>query len=124
MTLPLVWTTSGPVGNLWDATFQFLNDDDTPMDITTKTFQLVLRTTTRKPGTPAAVINSSGATSQGYITVTTATSTVLCVLTPAATAALTPGSVYDLALIMNPDLPDQEAMVRGLFTASPIAAAA
>lgn len=117
MTLPLPWTTSGPAGSQWKQQFDF---PDT--DISTYTWTLVLRTSTKQSGTPIARITSTAATASGYITVNAAAGTVLAVLSPTATAALAPGETYALALWADPGLSDATTWVSGLFTATPVAA--
>lgn len=117
MTLPLPWTTSGPVGSEWIQSFDFPTTN-----ISTMTFELVLRTSAQQTGTPAAKISSTAATASGYITVTPSTGTVLAVLSPTATGSLAPGETYALALWSDVGLPTQLVWVRGLFTATPVAA--
>jgi hypothetical protein len=115
--LPLPWTTSGPVGSQWTQSFGFPTTD-----ISTYTWTLVLRSSTRQTGTPAARITSTGATASGYITVDTTARTVLAVLSPTATAALAADETYALALWADPSLSDATTWVRGLFTATAVAA--
>ncbi|MHA6764699.1 hypothetical protein [Streptacidiphilus sp. PAMC 29251] len=117
MTLPLPWTTSSPVGSQWKQSFGFPTTD-----ISTYTWTLTLRTSTRQAGTPITRISSTSATASGYITVDTAARTVMAVLSATATASLAPGETYALALWADPSLSDATTWVRGLFTATPVAA--
>lgn len=121
--LPVPWTTLASPGSQWVYSFQFENDDGTLMDISTKIFELVVRTSTRDIGTPAVRINSTSVTAQGWITVNTTTSTIQAVMTPTATSTLTSTDTYALTLWMNQGLTDQEAMVNGFLRMRPVAAA-
>jgi hypothetical protein len=117
VTLPLPWTTSGPVGSQWTQSFDFPTTD-----LSTLTFEFVLRTSAQQAGTPAARVSSTGATASGYITVTPSAGTVMVVLSPTATGALTPGQNYALALWADPGLSDATVWVEGIFTAKAVAA--
>jgi hypothetical protein len=117
VTLPLPWTTSSPVGSQWQQQFDFPTTN-----ISTYTWEFVLRTSAQQTGTPAAKVTSSGQTSAGYITVNATAGTVLVVLSSTATGTLTPGTTYALALWADPGLSDPTVWVDGFFTARPVAA--
>lgn len=117
MTFPQPYNTIGYPGSLWAATFQFLNSDGSLMNITGKTFEWVLRTSTAQTGTPALSVNSSGATANGSIVITTSTSSILITLTPVGTATLLANTAYAATLWMNPGLTDATVMTNGAFNA-------
>lgn len=116
MTLPLPWSTNGPVGSQWDQQFSFPS-----IDISTYTWEFVLRTSTQQTGTPAVKVTETAGAS-GYITADPVARTVMVVLSPTATATLNAGATYALALWSDVDLPDEKTWVRGTFTALPVAA--
>lgn len=120
MPIPLLWTTSCPASSSWSATFTLLNEDLTPMNITGKTFELVLRTSPRAATVSAQISTTS--TGSGQITVNTVTSVIQAVFNASAITALDPGSTYALTLWMDPGLPDAEALVVGSFYVQPAAA--
>ena len=63
-------------------------------------------------------VTSSGATAQGYITINTAASSVMVVLSPTATAALPAIGPWH-TLWMDPGLPDQTKELTGPFFCQP-----
>lgn len=110
-------------GGQWTETYTLTNDDGTLMNITGKTFELVVRPSPTDKAEPAMVaVSSTSANAQGYITVTANTSTVQVVLSPTATALLGK-SAYPYALWMDPGLPDATPVVAGTFFTSLVAAA-
>lgn len=111
MPLPVPWTTSCAVGSEWTQRFTFPTTD-----ISTYTWELVLRTDATQSGTPAAKITQT-AGADGYITVDTLNGYVTAVLSPTATAALTPDQTYAISLWSDVDLADQTCWARGAFTA-------
>lgn len=121
-TLPIPWATSCPRGSEWIQAFQLLNDDGSNMDISTSTFEFVLRDAATSTGTPAAIITTAMSTALGQITVDTGTATITAVLTPTATKALAAADTYALALWLNPGQPSATALVLGGFYVQPAAA--
>lgn len=110
-------------GSQWATGYTFYNDDDTLMDLTAKTFEFVVRPNTGDQTEPAQIaVNSTTATSQGYITVTLATSSILVVLSPTATSLLGQSS-RPYALWMDPGDTDATAVVVGLMNSRLVAAA-
>lgn len=112
--LPLRWRTAVAAGAQWSATFTLLDDDGTPMDISGKTFEFVIRPNAADVTAPPLVTVTTAATAQGYLTVNTVAATVQVVLAPAATTLLGIGC-RPFALWMNPGLPDQTCIVEGPF---------
>ena len=113
----------GAAGSQWVQSYTLQNDDGTPLNITGKSFEFVIRPSTTDHTAPAMVsVNSTAATVQGYITVTTLTSTVQVVLSPTATTLLG-ASAYPYTLWMDPSLPDATALVVGTFYSSLVSAA-
>lgn len=119
-TVPAMWTTFAVPGSQWVYSFQLQNDDGTLMNITNKTFELVVRTSSRASSPVFTVTTTSGA--NGQITVNTATSTIQVVASPTATALLTGTDVYAVALWMDPNLTDATALLTGTMTARVVAA--
>lgn len=113
-TLPNQLNISDQVaGSQWPRSYQLQNDDGSLIDITGATFEFVIRTDSTDTTTPALVtVSSAAATAQGYITVTVATSTLLVVLSPTATALLGQ-SAYPYALWMAPGTPAATDLVTG-----------
>ncbi|MFD8142502.1 hypothetical protein [Streptomyces sp. NPDC059708] len=112
--LPLRWRTSTVAGAQWSASFTLRDDTGSPMDVSGKTFEFTIRPTTADASVPALVAVSATPTSQGYLTVNTATAVVQVVLTPAATTLLGTGC-RPFALWMDPGLPNQTCLVVGPF---------
>lgn len=110
-------------GSQWVETYVLQNDDGTLMNIVGKTFEFVIRPSTSDTAQPAMVaVNSTASNVQGYITVTTATSTVQVVLSPTATSLL--GQCADpYSLWMDKGLPDATDLVVGTFFSNLVAAA-
>lgn len=122
MVAPLPWTTSSPQGSQWSAAFTFENDDESLMDLTGKTFELVLRDAPSSRGAPAAMITSTATTASGGFVIDIPSARVLAVLSPTATGALSANDTYSLALWVDPDLNDASAVVVGGFYVQPVAA--
>jgi hypothetical protein len=121
--LPLPFTGQAYVGAQWQVTFQFFQaDGQTLQDITGKTFQAVVRTSTENVGTPLFSVASSGSTANGSIVITVLTSTVVVTFTPVATAMLSPADSYAVTFWMNPDLTDAVVFASGSLYATPVAA--
>lgn len=117
MTLPVPYNTIGYPGSVWAATFQFLNSDGSLMNITGKTFEYVLRTSTAATGSPTLSVSTTSS-ADGSIVVTTSTSSILVTITPTGTALLAPNTVYSATLWMDPGLTDATVMANGAFTTS------
>lgn len=123
VTLPLSWTTSEPQGSQWFTTFTLQNDDGTPMDITGKTFELVIRGDPKSLVSPIfAKIDSVAPNAQGFITVDVPGASLQAVLNSSTTAAMTSGYTYALALWMDPVLSDATALIVGQFYCQAVAA--
>lgn len=121
--LPNQLQVNAAAGSQWVTTYQLQNDDGTLMAISGKTFEFVIRPNPSDTAEPAMVaVNSTASTAQGYITVTTATSTVQVVLSPTATALLGQGA-RPYTLWMDPGLPDATALVDGICFSNLVAAA-
>lgn len=114
-SLPELWAANATSGSQWVTSFTLTNDDGSRMDITNKTFEFVVRSSvTDTSPTPLAKVTGAGATVQGYITISAATSSVQVVLSPTATASIPPmGPWY--ALWMDPGLADATTVVHGPF---------
>lgn len=114
--LPSLVNAEAIAGSLWDKGYQLFNEDSSLMNITTKTFSLVIRpTVTDASPSPLVSVSSQQATVQGYITVDTNASTLLVVLSPTATALLGRGA-RPYAVIMNPGLVDATDVIVGTFS--------
>jgi hypothetical protein len=110
--LPNFFPAVAAIGSQWAQDYQVTNDDGSLTDLTNKTFELVVRNT--KTNAVILLVNSTASTSAGTITVTTSTSTLQVILTPAATDLLTEyGANY--TLWMDPNLTDAVALVAGVF---------
>ncbi|MFE3577858.1 hypothetical protein [Streptomyces vinaceus] len=112
--LPLRWRTATVAGAQWSATFTLLDDDGTPMDITAKTFEFVIRPDAADATMPPLIKVTATATAQGYLVVDAIAATVQVVLTSAATTLLGTGC-RPFALWMDPGQSDQTCLVEGPF---------
>ncbi|MGW3196328.1 hypothetical protein ACWDBD_17415 [Streptomyces sp. NPDC001118] len=113
--MPQLWAANAVSGSQWVTSFTLTNDDGSRMDITGKTFEFVVRASaTDTSATPLAKVTSSSATAQGYITVTTVTSTVQVVLSPTATTGIPATGPWHW-LWMDPGLADQTEVLSGPF---------
>jgi hypothetical protein len=119
--LPNQINAQAVAGSVWDTNYQLLNDDNTPMSITGKSFEFVIRQAVTDTGSPLVSVNSSGPTSMGSITVDTAASSVFVSLTPAATTLLGQGA-RPYALWMDPGLVTATDLVIGTFNSALAAA--
>lgn len=100
-------------GSQWTRSYQLQNDDGSLFNLVGMTFGMVIRPSASDVTAPALVtVNSSAATTQGYITVTVATATLLVVLSPAATALLGQNA-YPYSLWMNPGTTSATDLVTG-----------
>ena len=100
-------------GSQWTRSYQLQNDDKSIFDITGMTFAFSIRPTASDITAPALVtVNSTAATTQGYITVTVAAATLLVVLSPAATALLGQNA-YPYSFWMNPGTTSATDLVTG-----------
>lgn len=98
---PQTWTLEMPYGSLQQYLFTFTYPSTGALyDISAATFEYVVRDTGTSGGSPLISVTSS-ANSQGVLTITTAASTVLLTLYPAATSSLATGQ-YAHSLWMNP----------------------
>lgn len=112
-SLPTLNISDLAAGSQWRTAYQLQNEDRTVFDITGATFEFVIRPTAGGSAAPPLVsVSSTGATAQGYITVTVPTATLLVVLSPTATALLSQ-SGYPYALWMNPGTPSATDLVSG-----------
>ncbi|NUR02468.1 MAG: hypothetical protein HOY79_39825 [Streptomyces sp.] len=117
--MPQLWAANAVSGSQWVQTFTLTNDDGTLMNIVGKAFEFVVRASaTDTSPTPLAKVTSNGATAQGYITVTAASSTVQVVLMPTATASI-PATGPWHALWMDSGLADQTELLYGPFYCQP-----
>lgn len=120
--LPNQWNASAAAGSQWSQSFQLVNDDGTPVNVTGWTWEFVIRPSVNDTASPALVQVTTTANSQGYITVNTATATVTVVLNPAATTPLSKGS-RPYTLWSNPGTTTAVAWVDGMFNTQLVAAA-
>ncbi len=98
---PQAWTLEMGYGSLQEWLFTFTYPSTGALyPITGATFEYVVRATGTSTGSPLISVTATP-NSQGALTVTTAASTVLLTLYPAATVNLPPGQ-YAQALWMNP----------------------
>jgi len=81
-------------GATWNATLQWLDDADDPIDLTSFTARMQLR---RHIGSPTAEIELT--TANGRITITALTGTIMLSIDADDTADLNGSYVYDLELI-------------------------
>lgn len=121
-SLPNQWNASSPAGSQWAQAFQLVNDDGTPVNVTGWTWEFVIRPNVADTASPALVQVTTTVSAQGYITVDTATATVMVVLNPAATAPLGKNS-RPFTLWSNPGTTTATAWVEGRFNTQIIAAA-
>ncbi|MFE2850571.1 hypothetical protein ACFXJO_05485 [Streptomyces lavendulae] len=112
--LPLRWRTATVAGVQWAANFKLLNDDGTRMDISSKTFEFVIRPSSADVTVPPLIKATPTPTAQGYLTVDSVAATIQVVLTPAATTLLGTGC-RPFALWMDPGQVDQICLVEGPF---------
>lgn len=92
--------------SIWSETYTLTQSKGgPPIDLTGVPFRFVIRPSVTDATSPALVhVDSTGATSQGSITITPLTGTVYVQLTPAATLLLGRGT-YAYALWANPTDP-------------------
>jgi len=110
-------------GAQWNTTWTLTNADLTPMNITGKIFEFVIRASPQDLTAPAPVtVTSSASTAQGTIVVNTTAATVQIILNPVATSLLVQVTSWVHALWMDPGLSTATAMVEGAFVVSPVAA--
>lgn len=118
--LPNGYNVSASAGGQWAATFILRNDDGTPMAITNKVFEFVVRTTTVTTGTVIWSVTSTTANTYGHMVIDTAAATVQVVLSPTATTAVPTGG-KPFALWMDQGATDATCLVAGTFFANPVA---
>jgi hypothetical protein len=116
------WNTSAPSGSQWVQAFQPANDDGTLIDITDLDWEFAIRQSVTDASPTPLVKVTPVPSSQGYIAVTLATSTVLVVLSPAATSLLGKGA-RPFALWSNPNTTTATTWVDGVFNTQLVAAA-
>lgn len=117
---PAQANTTGAVGGQWDEAYILTNEDGTAMDLSTAVLEFVVRPTVSDATQPPEVkVTSSGATGQGYITITG--NKVTAVLSPTSTTLLGAGS-WPYALWLNPGV-TQVPEIEGFLTLRPVAAA-
>ena len=122
MLLPNLYNIQAPSNSQFSVVFTIQNDDGTLADITGKIFEFVVRDRLNANSSKVLVsVNSSTATSNGYITVTTAASTVEVVLTAVGVGLITDGG-GPYTLWMDQGLSDATAMVTGTFFVQQVAA--
>lgn len=120
-TLP--FTGQAYAGSQWQVTFQFFQSDgQTLMDISTLSFQCVVRTSPENTGAALFSVVSGSSSSYGSITVTTGTSTILVTLTPTAIALLGAGESYSITFWSNPDTATANVFANGSLYVVPVAA--
>ena len=122
MPLPTTAQITVPVGGQWKLSCRFTDDDESPIDISTASWRFSIRPSAADTSSPALItVDSVSATGQGYITTTPETSSLLVVLTGAATALLT-GTAYVYALWMDPGLTDATPWLSGPCYPEPVVA--
>lgn len=115
MAAPLLVSLTATAGSEWDETFTLLNEDDTRLDLTNATLRFVIRPTPADETTPALIhVDSTGANSQGYISIDTSRAQAQVVLYATTTLLLGEGD-YAHSLWLNPDQPNASLEVRGPF---------
>lgn len=116
-TLPNYLAIVASRASVWDSTFIFQNDNETPMDITGRTFELVVRPDVNDTApTPLIKVSSAGATAQGFMVIDLMNSSVLVVVSPTANS-INAGGYF--TLWMDPGLTTQTAMVQGPYNIAP-----
>lgn len=116
--MPELWAANADAGFQWVESFTLTDDDGNLMNIVGRSFEFVVRASrTDTSPTPVAKVSSSGATAQGYITVTAATSSLQVVLSPTATAGIPPTGAWH-SLVMDPG-PAQSLQLSGPFYCQP-----
>lgn len=118
MPLPMLVHVTTDADSEWTCGYAFFNDDGTAADLSTATFELVIRPDVTDQTEPALVSISTTAGAQGYITVSGNVATA--VIEAPATAALGEGA-RPYALWLNPGTPGQQTVVRGQFTTQLVA---
>lgn len=102
---------------MWSAKFALQNDDETPMNITGKSFTFVARpTVTNRSAPPQVEVNSAFSTAQGEINIDLLSSTIEVVVTSSANSGWSGGT---FTLWMNPNLADATALVQGPYLLQP-----
>lgn len=119
--LPNAFSIQMGVGSQWSQAYTFQNADGSLIDLTTKTFEFVVRTDPSEltATTPLIKVTTTSGT-QGVITVNTSTATATVTLSPTATAVLAQ-QAYPYSLWMDPGLTDATAWVTGTVFAFLIA---
>lgn len=112
--LPTIQSISESVGGQFNNVYTLLNDDNTLMNISGKTFEFSIRTDPFQTSaiSPLISVNSTSSTANGAITVNTLTSQVSVVVTSTAMAKLTQAQYY-YTLWMDPGLADATPVVAG-----------
>lgn len=114
MLLPNNYTAVASSGSSWSVTFTVQNEDGTPVDITNKTFEFVVRNRLTTVGTVLFSVSSTATNQYGGIVVNVETASVQVVLTPTATTSVPEGG-GPYTLWMDPNLSDATALVTGMF---------
>lgn len=110
------------IGSQFVQNYQIKNPDGTLTNISSSTFEFVVRTDPAVTNASSFVfsVNSSGSTANGVITVNTVSSTVTVTLTPTATNLLTQQQ-YFYTLWQNQGTSTATALVTGTFFALAVA---
>lgn len=115
--LPTRWDSEIIIGGKWGPVGAARDNNQQPMALDTKTFELVIRpkvTDTTQPPLIKVTADTSGA--QGYITVDTVAGTLAVTVYATATTLLTPG-VWVYELWMNPGMTDATPLADGYLVA-------
>lgn len=123
--LPTDYTVITASGSQWTAVVTVFNDDNTLANITGKSFEFVVRTSTAQingPDGPVVfLVNNTTSTANGTILVNTTLSQVQIIVNAVAVNLLTQGGgLY--TLWMDPTLADATALMTGQFLVRTVAA--
>lgn len=120
MLLPNNYTIITAAGSQWSTVVTIYNDDGTLADISSKTFEFVLRDRLNSVGGVIFSFTNTAPNAYGQMVVNTVNSTVQVVVNPAATLIVTEGG-GPYTLWMNQNLPDATALLTGILYANPVA---
>lgn len=122
MLLPNLYNIQAASNSQFSVVFTIQNDDGTLADLTGKIFEFVVRDRLNATSSKVLVsVNSSTATANGYITVSTTASTVEVVLTATGVGLIVDGG-GPYTLWMDQGLSDATALVVGTFFVQQVAA--
>jgi hypothetical protein len=118
--LPNNYTIVTAQNSQWSAVFTIYNDDGTLANITNKVFEFIVLNRISTVSNTLFSFSSVGFSLYGSMVVNTTNSSVQVIVNPAATNLLGEGG-GPYTFWMDPNLPDQTALVTGVFLTQPVA---